>query len=1369
MPEPRPTHIRSAPRIFLFVPAGIFLLLMPGLGLVLSGVVGLLTGEGGAAAPTLALGLGLLLGLVVLIRWAVRPIPVNPDGSVGRWFKVYYPELREHEALEASDLLGGEFGGEVEAPEVEAPEGVAPESTGSPNPAAPASHASSVPAPSAHAPGAPPAAPAPGTLPAAASSPGRSDVRRPLVLQPDRGRTPPGVLLALGLVWLAAGALFLLLASGMAAPDPLPRDFLLAALAFIVLPGVGLLFAWRFTARRRARWGACTVELPEGPGVPGSPLRVRVVLPHSPRSVREIRASLVNLEQRIRRRSGEAAQYAQVWEETQRVEPDGWGESTRVEFTYRIPAHARPSSRTRGSRSSLWRLEISTHEPVSGARTLPGVLPFVVPVVAVRTVLAAALLLAAGAALLPTPAEAQNPWRTTEWVTLCDPQIMIDHREDCLNDPGPPRPPTQGSTRWLFEVASEWLESLGFPEPSISRRYPDAREAPTLRFPFRSAEDPRCVFYFCARLSALEGRVAGSLDVETLQIQIRPGRAPDSTSFIELHELFHAIQYTYMEETFRLAASEWLQHPEVYLGISWFIEGTATFVEGAFAQHLAGNPLLHPDLRLRVNETERQLRNRWLRFYDQPLHFPPSLSVDMEWGMWAYGSWEFFDYLGRREVGGHPMAYLNALLPTVNTNASVDGLPGLKNHLREFEARGDSLHHVYTDFVRTRLRHPCYFSPFGAFDGDGICRPARPSEWTIDLAPGDTVARHAHRVGAMAANGYLVQTEVTEGSIGRLMVRVPPGMDASHLRLVVDDQRVDLPDASGQFAGGARNTFTTLLPPGADTFLVRLVHAPASLGDIPIGFGRPVGDPAPIEFILLEEEVAVVVTGAVNDHLEGGSYLTYGTPFADPVETARAAVPGLVERLTGHFPDTEEGRRARAEILAATSQGLDEAARARPPRAEGGQPDPCKAMITVFDDARRSLVQIAWEGAGPFLGRSHAGVHMGLSYNMDDVAYGAMKHLLQSQRIVEDPEAAAAFRGWLDGTLFTSFTRSLLETASQDVSPGDALRMRGLAGIGGRLAGAAPTEGTPLPERAMAAYGDEFSREFQGQGQLEIHRQGEMILGFVEFVGEPAHPEEEAPVRVRGVFATPVGPLLETLLSRGCEGEDEMEEPEPVRRPEPPPPPPPPPSIRAPEPDPDDPEGRPGAPGGVPTPEAEVPHPGHPHLWGIPREETPDSAVFGTPPERRTIEFLQGGSLPPGEASAESAPQGVEVIEAGGGLAAWSGAFALRFDPDEAALRSCELPPEATSALAGLREPRTGFLQLGLGLADGTFRLDFTPEGEEGLVVGVTPGPGGGARASWEAEGIRAILRSGDLELFLAPSGRSWACEGAVSVEVVVR
>ena len=1287
MPEPRPTHVRSGVRILIFVPPGFMLLFMPGFVLTLSGVVGFLSGEGVQALPPLGLGLLILYALFRLVRWAVRPIPVNPDGTIGRYVRVQLPELIRQEELTPEDL------------------GVAAPAGG-------------------------PLAPAGGPLVPAGGPPGPA-----LVLAPDPGDLPPRVLLKIGVVWtLGAGAmvglaLVLALSSGLLTPG-----FVAAALGMVMVPGVGALVAFGVRTRRSRTWGACRVELPDGPGFPGLPLRMRMVLPHPPRSIREVRVTLMHLTQLPRRGRQGTFSLARGWWETQGEEARRHEAGSAVELTFHLPPDARPSSRTRGSGASLWQFEVSTHEPPTRKRTLPGHLRFTVPVVAGpptrtsdRTLPALPLfLLLLGTVLTslagPSQALAQeaNSWKSLQWVITCDESVFPNVSfEYCLDIRNPPLPPVPGGIRWALEDASAWLHGLGFRGPNLGKEVDVPRDYTGVDSIIPA--DTRCMTYYCMVIWRyedediggayfLDGRISLSLNTYIRSVAYRE----------EIHELFHAVQNSYDMALTHAAFPHGYER-------AWIIEGTAEYAR-----------INHGRRSTAINFTPAGTSERVLgiRFYDTALHLPPVANTrDPRWVMWAYSSSEFFDFLGQVFPDGDGMGYLRRYLEHHSAPVPGDptGLVGLDAALRSEGAPG--IAHLFTEFIRL-WTEPCHFQPFGPFQGRYLpftCEPEGPVEYTLTLTPGDTIRRH-HEVEPMAANAYRVQVEVPEGMIGRLEVRVAEGADHPDLRLVVDDRRLDEGPGGAPLPADQRNVFRTVVGAGSDSVFVRLVRAPddpweaLSPGQLP-HVGR-------LQFSLVEGEVAVRVTGAVNDRLTGGAAMDYHATAVDPVEAARAAIPGMVAAQTAHFPDTDEGRAARAEILAAMEEALGTLEpRGQPAGAGGGV---CFALLTVFDDERRSLVRMGWQGGASIADGTLHGVRMQYFHNLNDVVYGPLKDLYHAQRLAEDPVARDAFLGWLTGEAPRAFREGAYRAAAENESPDESSRLRAMAQrMGGMIQGAGG-----LAPRATPADPEEFGRAWEGQGTLEIADREDHVLGHFRFEGLPTSPIDREPVSVEGGFTLPVGALLRTLMDEGCEGSE------------------PPPDRRAQRPSGSDPEperGGPTTPPRPPTPPASG-EPTPPSPAGVPRPDRPDSPGE---PEARGAGRPDGGegqtgvgvlpqgtflvAFPPGEGMAggvegeasrfflEAGAQPLTGVQAGRSFLLDGAGYRLALD--RSSVPSCLLPQGDSNAPGlplALREGGLvqGFLRLRVDEMAGRAGFEFLagPRGAE--AVGV-PGAGVDAQSAW--------------------------------------
>ena len=445
------------------------------------------------------------------------------------------------------------------------------------------------------------------------------------------------------------------------------------------------------------------------------------------------------------------------------------------------------------------------------------------------------LLLASGA-LCPAPVEGQ--WKEPiDWLVLCSTMVealagpahpvCTDHYQDI---------------KATLDAASHWLRDLGFAAPAISANLDMAAQmvgasAEEQGVQMGSQRDPRCEKRYCAWL-VYELGAHGQYSLSDSSLALDPffvdgGRVrvgyPPGFAFTEVHELFHAIQEGYP----RVSAAEETDWVE------WITEGSADHVALASGRVVA----LSPGLGVKS------------RTYDQPLHVPPSEDAnDPDFSQWAYGTWEFWDFLGEHLGSTDRVQYLDSLLSILR--------PGQENGLRAVEAvvrghTGLGLHDAYPEFVRTRLVRPCYFSHLGTWQS-GNCAEKRSSEYRVTLSFPDTVTRADHTVPAMAANGYVVALAVPPGKTGGLIIRVPPDRDEKYLHLIVGDQRFD-----GPVTLGRRNEHVVLLPSGRHELLVRLANVPEDVSTVDLDAGLHFGDPAPIEFILTEETGGYAVTGDV--------------------------------------------------------------------------------------------------------------------------------------------------------------------------------------------------------------------------------------------------------------------------------------------------------------------------------------------------------------------------------------------------------------------------------------------------------------------------------------------------------------------------
>ena len=331
-PEPRPSRIRSPIRIFAVVVVS--LMLVPTmLALLLGGISALLLDEGIAAAVRSLVPAALIIGgYVLLVRWAFRWLPVNPDGSVGG--KIVRVQHR--------DLIRQE---EFRLPE---PGGAAAE--------APAARRLAI----RWQPGAP--------------------------IPPDRETWSAGTTLAAAIVWLVAGggmiglAAFMALSAG-SSPEP---GFYAAAVALVVVPGIALLVLSRLIALRTRDWRACRIELPDGPGRPGEAFTVRAILPHAPARIGRVEATLVHRTQRPHIGRRRPVTFAENWRQDIGAHPRADVAGSMAELRFELPTDAPVSSLTRGSHASLWQLELKAGPVASQAPGLRGGARFTVPVAAVQ-------------------------------------------------------------------------------------------------------------------------------------------------------------------------------------------------------------------------------------------------------------------------------------------------------------------------------------------------------------------------------------------------------------------------------------------------------------------------------------------------------------------------------------------------------------------------------------------------------------------------------------------------------------------------------------------------------------------------------------------------------------------------------------------------------------------------------------------------------------------------------------------------------------------------------------------------------------------------------------------------------------------------
>lgn len=457
-------------------------------------------------------------------------------------------------------------------------------------------------------------------------------------------------------------------------------------------------------------------------------------------------------------------------------------------------------------------------------------------------------------AITLSPRAAQAQWKKQiDWLFVCSALLEAKFGADsrlCDDVHG------QAGIKATLDEASFLLESLHFASPAISANldlglHMEDASAGWQALQLANERDPRCEVRYCAWLVFGLGKYGAHSSADS-SLVLDPFRTnvdgelesgwSDGFGLTEIHELFHAVQFGYanVERAYQEANQD---------GWNWIIEGTAEHVMRALGRPMGLSP---------AGATH-------FRTYDQPLHSPPTDDPDdSAFTTWAYGSWEFFDFVGNYLGSDLRIQYLDHLFKALRSNQN-NGLEAVEAAVRHEASK--SLYEVFPEFVARRLRSPCYFSHLGTWDGGG-CTNGPDNEHRFELSFPDTVRRPGHTTAPMSANGYLVRTMVPEGSAGQLIIRVPRDEDEEYLHLIVDDQRWDEVGPAGH-----RNEFTTIVPAGRHEFLVRLTNVPREIaGTAPApGFDFSRDDPAPIEFLLLERFWQAEVSGGPHSGTHSGS------------------------------------------------------------------------------------------------------------------------------------------------------------------------------------------------------------------------------------------------------------------------------------------------------------------------------------------------------------------------------------------------------------------------------------------------------------------------------------------------------------------
>jgi len=463
-------------------------------------------------------------------------------------------------------------------------------------------------------------------------------------------------------------------------------------------------------------------------------------------------------------------------------------------------------------------------------------------------------MLCTAAVLLPAAVEAQ--WaKPINWLIPCT--ALLESRLG-VNHPVCNEVNREGGIKATVDRASLWLQELGFASPAISANLDLAHHVSRQKKDLRdlqvaSQRDSRCEVRYCAWLVLGLGNSHGAYSWSDSSLVLDPFRMTergpepgygDGFGFAEVHELFHAVQAGYPN----------IQAARDADYLDWILEGSAD--HAALAAGKTAGLSVAMDVKFRT--------------YDQPLHAPPNEDPqDPAFQRWAYGSWEFFDFLGDHLGSRDGVQYLDSLFSILR--------PGQENGLRAVAAvarrpSGEGMYDAFPEFVARRLLRPCYFSHLGEWEGSR-CVEGPENEHRFTLAFPDTVRRE-HTVAPLSANGYLVRMEVPQGKLGALVIRVPPDRDHENLHLVVDGHRHD---ETGPF--GRRNVYAELLRAGRHEFLVRLAHVPRDLSTVDVAagnmdFGAPAPDHAPLEFFLMAAPFWTMTLGGVRSGSFAGQHAT---------------------------------------------------------------------------------------------------------------------------------------------------------------------------------------------------------------------------------------------------------------------------------------------------------------------------------------------------------------------------------------------------------------------------------------------------------------------------------------------------------------
>lgn len=734
-------------------------------------------------------------------------------------------------------------------------------------------------------------------------------------------------------------------------------------------------------------------------------------------------------------------------------------------------------------------------------------------------------------ALPPSPALAQMPWQTMDWEVTCTLELeglvhatpeekatvveewlgsadwsgsygseaeaheaasqelesQLEMAEQCFEeDPVGIRQLAEEQ----LESSSRWLSALGFGGPVISPLPADPAEG--LLEPERSL---LCADRYCAAIDLIPHAHAQYFPEDMyLRVGLRWPRAfgPDShltpsnatVAYSPTHELFHAIQFGYRNGIPPETPGLW----------RWLLEGTSELVEQVAAER--GGTATTPSAAH--------------RYYDDALHVPPTTENLSVFNQWAYGTWYFWDYLGHRLGSPDRVQYLREVL--AQDLSAGNGLVGVDRALKGLGTQG--LYDLYPAFVADRLRESRFFRSLAGDDSSACNSPHH------DLALGDSV-RVSSCPSEMAAEAFFVRTSVPDGRFGALKIRIPRDSDDPAYHLVVGGERLDVADGlSGEFPAAERNVFVSVVPPGRDSVLVRVVNVPKNIEEVAAEGMNFLS--IPLDVVLSKHSARVRVTGSESATLDGVLF-SYVHPNVNPQAVAREITPDLAERYADHAgldTTTEQGRQAREQIRAAITEAqppLDSAELTAPE----GEPAECTAIITLFNDDERAVARVVWQGGGPLLDGEHE-IQGTYAHGLHDAIYAHIKQLGQELALMDDPEALATWGAEFQGLTIPG-VRDLYRREGMDDPFGLLAQLASISLM-------QPHEGRPPPPRpGQESIGRQYN---EGRGTLWVaESHGEKVQAALRFMASG----ESGTVAVEGEFTAIPGPIMTRFLRSGCE------------------------------------------------------------------------------------------------------------------------------------------------------------------------------------------------------------------------------------------